>query len=87
MDLQKLSDDGKASMNFRYRFEGVDQDGIAEDASASTLRSRFTWVSGKSDGFSVGIETDYVSVIGSEDYNSTANGNGQFPVVADPEGF
>jgi len=87
VDLQKLSDDGKASMNFRYRFEGVDQDGIAEDASASTLRSRFTWVSGKSDGFSVGIETDYVSVIGSEDYNSTANGNVQFPVVADPEGF
>lgn len=78
---------GKAALNFRYRYEDVDQDGIAENARASTLRSRLTWMSNESDGFSLGFEADYVSVLGSEDYNSTVNGNTQFPVVADPEGF
>lgn len=79
--------DGKSSMNFRYRFEGVDQDGKNEDAGASTLRSRYTFVSGVTSGFSVGVETDYVSVIGSEKYNSTVNGKTQYPVVADPDGL
>ena len=35
----------------------------------------------------MGLETDYVSVIGPEDYNSTANGRTAYPVVADPDGF
>ncbi|MFT4799470.1 MAG: hypothetical protein ACJAYE_002771 [Candidatus Azotimanducaceae bacterium] len=86
LDVNEFTD-GKAALNFRYRYEDVGQDGIAENASASTLRSRLTWMSNESDGFSLGFEADYVSVIGSEDYNSTVNGNTQFPVVADPEGF
>ncbi len=86
-DLSAAISDGKSSMNFRYRFEGVDQDGKSEDAAASTLRSRYTFVSGSTSGFSMGLETDYVSVIGPEDYNSTANGRTAYPVVADPDGF
>ena len=86
-DLSAAISEGKSSMNFRYRFEGVDQDGINEDAAASTLRSRYTCVSGSTSGFSMGLETDYVSVIGPEDYNSTVNGRTAYPVVADPDGF
>lgn len=86
-DLSAAISEGKSSMNFRYRFEGVDQDGINEDAAASTLRSRYTFVSGSTSGFSMGLETDYVSVIGPEDYNSTVNGRTAYPVVADPDGF
>ena len=86
-DLSAAISEGKSSMNFRYRFEGVDQDGFNEDAAASTLRSRYTFVSGSTSGFSMGLETDYVSVIGPEDYNSTVNGRTAYPVVADPDGF
>lgn len=86
LDLTELTD-GKASLSFRYRYEDVDQDGMAEDAGASTLRTRFNWTSAPSDGFTIGFEADYVSVIGSEKYNSTENGKTEYPVVADPEGF
>ena len=69
-DVSAAISEGKSSMNFRYRFEGVDQDGINEDAAASTLRSRYTFVSGSASGFSMGLEADYVSVMGPEDYNA-----------------
>lgn len=86
-DVSAAIGGGKSSMNFRYRFEGVDQDGIDEEAAASTLRSRYTFVSGTTSGLSLGLEADYVTVIGSEQYNSTVNGKGTYPVVADPDGF
>lgn len=85
-DLEEFTK-GEADINFRYRFEDVDQDGMSEDAGASTLRTRFTWKSGQVDRFKIGIEADYVSVIGSEKYNSTENGKVRYPVVPDPEGF
>ena len=37
--------------------------------------------------FSAGIETDYVFVIGLDDYNSTVNRETRYPIVADPDGF
>ena len=79
--------EGQAKFNFRFRHEGVDQDGMSEDASASTLRSRFTWNSSKDYQWKLGFEADHVAVIGSEDFNSTENGNTEFPVVADLEGL
>ncbi|MFV8819030.1 alginate export family protein [Haliea sp. E17] len=77
---------GKASVDFRYRFEFVDQDGFDKDAEASTLRSRLTFGSAAYKGFSFLMEVDDVSTVGDDDYNSTANGKTQYPVVADPEG-
>jgi hypothetical protein len=77
---------GTVGLDFRYRFEGVDQDGIDKDAEASTLRSRITAQSGSLHGFSLLGEVDNVTVIGSDKYNSTENGKTQYPVVADPSG-
>lgn len=85
--LSSAAKDGTAKFNIRYRVESVDQDGITEDALASTAKARFSWVSGAANNFSVGIETDYVVAIGDDQYNSTDNGRTTFPVVADPEGF
>ncbi|MCJ8274481.1 MAG: alginate export family protein, partial [Psychrosphaera sp.] len=84
--IAKAVKDGKTSITLRYRYESVEQDGIGEDASASTLKTRLTWQSGKANNFSVKIEVDDVTAIGDDDYNSTANGMAQYPVVADPEG-
>jgi len=77
--------DGKAGLQLRYRYEFVDQDGIAKQADASTLKTRFTWNSGTVANFKGLLEVDNVSVIGGEQYNSTTNGLSQYPVVADPE--
>ncbi|MCB1687495.1 MAG: alginate export family protein [Halioglobus sp.] len=77
---------GTVALDFRYRFEGVDQDGISKDAEASTLRSRITATSGSLHGFTVLGEVDNVSDIGADKFNSTENGKTQYPVVADPSG-
>lgn len=72
-------------LNFRARYEGVDQDGIDDNASALTLRSRITANTGSFQGFSAGVEVDNVTDI-IDNYNSTRNGETRYPVVADPKG-
>ncbi len=78
---------GKTALGFRYRLETVSQDGIDEDALASTARARLTWDSAESDSVTFGIETDYALILGIEDFNSTTNSKTDYPVVADPDGF
>jgi len=78
--------DGETKIDFRYRYEAVDQASFEEDAKASTLRSRISFATGRLLGFSAFVEGANVFAVGDDDYNSTENGNGQYPVVADPEG-
>ncbi len=78
--------DGKLSLNLRYRYELVDQDGFARDAYASTLRTRLAYQSPYFSNFGLLIELDDVRSIGNDLYNSTRNNNTGRPVVADPEG-
>ena len=85
-DFKTMFTDGKTSFNFRYRYEFVDDDNLSNDANASTLRSRLTFASAAYKGFSFLTEFDDVTEIGSDNYNSTSNGNVTYPVVADPEG-
>lgn len=77
---------GEARLNFRYRFERVDDDSLAEAARASTLRSRFAWRSAAWRRWSTLIEIDDVQSIGNDLYNSTRNGAANRPLVADPQG-
>lgn len=80
---------GDVDLNFRYRFENVDQDGIDKDADASTLKSRLTYTSGNWQGASLKLEFDHVTAVGNdENYRSLRNDvlPTQRPVVADPEG-
>ena len=79
--------DGETDVSARYRFESVEQEGLPNDASASTVLGRLTWTSAAWGNVTAGIETDFVGVVGSDDYNSTTNGKTDYPVVADPEGF
>ncbi len=76
---------GKVSLDVRYRYEGVDQAGLPKNANASTLRSRLGYKTGVFMGVSGFLEFEDVTVIGNEQYNSSANGKSQYPVVADPE--
>ena len=70
--------------NIRYRLELVDQDGLAEDATASTVRVKAGLKTGEWHGFSALVEGEAIARIGPKDYNDTVNGRTAFPVVADP---
>lgn len=77
---------GSFDFNFRLRHERVGEDAFDEDAKASTLRSRITWASAPMNGWQLLLEADNVSAVGADQFNSTANDKGQYPVVADPKG-
>ncbi len=83
--IDKAFSEGDISLNLRYRYEYVDQDGKPEDADASTLKSRLTMKSGVVGGFMGLVEVDNVSYIGSDRFNNTENGKTDYPVVADPD--
>lgn len=77
---------GKPTLSLRYRFESVDQEGFAKNAEASTLRTQLGYKTGEFYKFGAFLQFEDVRAIGSDRYNSTANGRTQFPVVADPKG-
>ncbi len=74
------------ALQFRYRFENVDQDNLLRNATASTLRSRLTLNTGSWLNSKALLEIDQVSNLGTERYYSTVNGHSQYSVVADPTG-
>lgn len=71
--------------DIRYRLELVDQEGLPENASASTLRVRAGLKTGEWHGFSAMVEGEAILNLGAEKFNDTVNGLTRFPVVADPE--
>lgn len=75
---------GKLSVDLRYRFEFVDQDGFEKNANASTLRFRLGYTTKEFYGFSIHADLETIQVVGIERYNSTDNGKDEYPVVADP---
>lgn len=77
---------GDVTLDLRYRYEYVDEDGFDEAANASTLRSRITFQSAAYAGISFLAELSNVSYVGDDDFNSTENGKIQYPVVPDPKG-
>ena len=85
-DVQQAIADGSADLKLRYRYERVDQDNIDKTANASTLLTRLSYKSADFNGFFTVLEFDNITALGNENFNSTVNGNGQYPVVADPIG-
>ena len=74
----------KPIVDLRLRYEEVEQEPIASDANAVTLRARLGVETGKAWNTALLVEGDFVWPLAT-DYNSTTNGKTQFPVVADPE--
>ena len=77
---------GKLLVDVRYRFEHVDQDLIANEANANTLRARVGFQTGKVWDLQALIEGEGI-VQFTDDFNDTVNGHMTFPTVADPEDF
>ena len=82
----KFFEESEAYLNFRYRFENVDQDGFSKDANASTLRSVLGLKSAEVYHIKGHVEIEDVSEIGPDNYNNTINGVSDRPVVADVDG-
>lgn len=70
--------------DIRYRLEVVDQAGLPNDATASTLRARVGVKTSEWHGFSALVEGEAIAVIGKTSYNDTVNGKLAYPAVADP---
>ena len=79
----ELVADAKPILDTRLRFESVEQDGATQTAQAITLRGRLGIESGKVAGTALLAEGEFIRPI-VEDYNSTTNGNGVYPIVPDP---
>lgn len=77
---------GKVSFSARARYETVDQDNGLKDADAFTIRTTLGYETGMFHGFSAFAEVEDVSDLGSDNYNSTTNGEGAYSVIADPDG-
>jgi hypothetical protein len=84
-DFTKALTEGKPILDARYRYEYVDQDGLANDANAHTIRTRLGYETGKFHDFSALLEFENITDIGGENYNDTINGKATYPTVADPE--
>lgn len=74
---------GKASIDMRLRYEGVDQDGISDDANGLTLRTRLGYKTGAFLNTTAFVEFEDSRVVGGVDeYAPETAGH---PVIADPE--
>src|SRR6186997_3560004 len=69
----------KYILDTRLRMEEVDQDPLAEDAEAVTLRARLGFETGKAWNTTLLAESDALWPLDG-DYNSTVNGKTLFPV-------
>jgi hypothetical protein len=88
--LAEALKESQAHLNFRYRYEYVDQESFLENANASTLRTRGNIRTGNLYGFSFFGELDVVVPVVGNDYNAGAGNTPdkiEYPVVADPTGI
>lgn len=73
----------KVLADFRVRLEGADFGNLDRDATALTYRARVGFETGAWADTKLLVEFDHVESLVS-DFNSTLNGNTEFPVIADP---
>jgi hypothetical protein len=71
--------------DLRYRLELVDQELLAEDATASTIRLRAGVRTAQWNGLSALVEAEGILHVGDTKFNDTINGRTTAPIVADPQ--
>jgi hypothetical protein len=74
-----------ATLDLRLRQESVDDAGFGARASASTLRLRAGLRHAFSEKFSTLVEFEGSTHLGDARFNSSANGEGTYPAVVDPD--
>jgi hypothetical protein len=81
-----LTTTSKFNMDFRMRYEGVNDDSATlDDAEALTLRTRMMYESGAYKDFAIGLEMDDVTSLMGEDYDDSVNKQTGYLQIIDPE--
>lgn len=79
--------EGDVLVDYRLRYESVEQEGFLESAEALTSRLRIGFQTAPYlKNTSLQLEAVWIEDV-IDDYNSTTNGQTRFPVVADPADF
>ena len=73
------------SLDLRLRGEWVDDQALARDAQANTLRARVGWRLPLRGRWQALLELEHTGHFGGESYNSTSNGQVGYPTIADPD--
>lgn len=84
--LKEALAESKPLVDWRVRYESVEQTGFASEADALTSRLRAGIKTGALAGTSLLAEGVWIEDV-LDDYDSTTNGETSYPVVADPAGF
>ncbi|KJS07038.1 MAG: hypothetical protein VR73_09490 [Gammaproteobacteria bacterium BRH_c0] len=80
--IKSALEGGKVSANVRLRYEAVEDDAVANDADALTVRTRLGYETAPFKGFSAVVEMEDIhSVFGVDDYAPERAG---YAVIADP---
>jgi len=82
-DLVGAITGGKATIDLRLRYEFVDQAGFANNANASTLRTKLGYKTETYKGFSGVIEFEHSAELFGGDYNNAINGKTAYPAIVD----
>lgn len=77
---------GRIILDARYRLETVDDDGVENTGTASTLRTRLGYETARFYGFSALAEATDTTLLGGENFNDSINGNTDRGLILDPEG-
>jgi len=86
-ELTNTFRNGDFDVNFRYRYEFVDQDDNGlRDANASTLRTRLVFRTARWYDFDLTLNLDDVRTVVGSNFNDTRNDKTQYQTVADPKG-
>ena len=89
--LKEAITEGKPTINFRLRYENVNQDGKSRTAEAFTLRSLIGWKTKPFHDVSITAEVYGLSPL-NDNYNDLKKGDPlasrtKYPVIADPEDY
>src|SRR5262249_975451 len=84
---------GKLIFELRGRYEDVSQDGLVNDATAETVRTRVGWETGDWNGFRGLVEMDDIRSVGPIQFNvaipgpggASLNGHTTYPIINDPD--
>jgi hypothetical protein len=82
--LSSVVRDAKPIVDLRWRVEDVEQDGLAQSATAVTLRSRLGFETGKALNTSLLAEAELIWPLDAH-YNSTTDGKTNLPIIPDPQ--
>lgn len=78
--------DGKVFGEVRYRYESVEQAGLANDTGiASTVRGNLGFETGTWQNLKGLVEFQTLRHMADDDFNDTTNGKATYPIISDPE--